>query len=189
MTHRLAAAALAALLLLEGCGGSAPVAAPPVAVDGPTVPVAVGAFDAVVQRVVDGDTLAKVGGTGPALRVRLLGVDTPETVKPDTPVACFGHEASALTTRLLTGQTVRAAYEVERTDTYDRQLWDVWLPDGRFLAGVLVSSGSARVLPYSPNTRHAAELAAGQALAQREHRGLWGACTPTDAFPQLRGRS
>jgi len=177
------------LLLLAACGGSAPSGPPPVASDAPVVAVPSGSFTAVVQRVVDGDTfLARVGGAGPAVRVRLLGVDTPETVKPNTPVACFGHAASALTTRLITGVRVTAAFESEHTDAYQRQLWDVWLPDGRFLAGLLAASGTSRILPYRPNIEHASELAAAESLARRERRGLWRACAETDAFPQLRGK-
>ena len=69
-----------------------------------------------VERVVDGDTII-VRGVG---RVRLIGVDTPETVSPDRPVEFFGREASAFTKRLLEGRPVRLEYDWERTDRYGR---------------------------------------------------------------------
>lgn len=183
----LPAAALLAAALLSGCGGGG-APAPAVPADAPAVAVVPGAFDATVVRVVDGDTvIAQVGGRGPKLRVRLVGVDTPETVKPNTPVACFGHQASSFTRSLLQGRRVRAAYEQERTDSYGRQLWDLWLPDGRYVQGLLVASGAARAYPYRPNTTYADVLADAQRRAERERRGLWGSCSATAAFPQLRG--
>ena len=141
-----------------------------------------GALSAVIVRVVDGDTvIGRLLGQA-AVRVRIIGVDTPETVKPDTPVACFGPVASAYTKRLLTGLTVRVGYEPGgTTDRYGRQLWDVWLPDGRFLAGLLVADGLGRAYPFAPQTRYAALLHALQGEAQAPHRGLWG--------PPCHGRS
>jgi micrococcal nuclease len=134
-------------------------------------------FRAQVVRVVDGDTfIARRSGAGPPLRVRVIGADTPETVKPGVPVRCYGPQASAFTKHLLRpGTWVRAAYESGGdTDRYGRQLWDVWLPDGRFLEAVLVASGSARAYPYAPQLEHAAVLADLQRQAERARRGLWG---------------
>ncbi len=134
-------------------------------------------FSARVVRVVDGDTfLARPTGTRHDVRVRLIGVDTPETVKPNTPVRCYGPEASALTKRLLPhGILVRAAYERGgNQDRFGRDLWDVWLPDGRFLAGVLASSGAARAYPIAPQTTYADALRALSDQARDAHRGLWG---------------
>lgn len=184
---RVVAVLLAALVLAAGCGGGRrepPV--PPLPADAPVVAMPTPAFDAVVSRVVDGDTVvAQVDGAGPRLRVRLLGIDTPETVKPGTAVACFGHQASTFTAGLLTGRRVRAAHQAEEVDGFGRQLWDVWLPDGRFVATLLTAAGAARAYPYAPNTAHAAEILAGEELARGSRRGLWGACSPHQAFPQL----
>ena len=91
-----------------------------VAGDGP--PPATG----VVERVVDGDTVIVRAGGG-ALRVRLLGIDTPETVDPDRPVGCFGPEASAYTKHLLTGRSVSLVYDRELHDRYGRLLAYVYL--------------------------------------------------------------
>src|SRR3954454_22462456 len=134
-------------------------------------------FSARVVRVVDGDTfVARRADSRHDARVRIIGVDTPETVKPNTPVRCYGPEASAMTKRLLPhGMLVRAAYEHGgRTDRFGRDLWDVWLPDGRFLAGVLVSAGAARAYPIQPQTTYAGALRALADEAQGAGRGLWG---------------
>src|SRR2546423_2247294 len=141
-------------------------------------------FTARVVRVVDGDTfVARPSGSHHDVRVRIIGVDTPETVKPGAPVRCYGPQASALTKRLLPqGLLVRAAYEHGgRVDHYGRDLWDVLLPDGRLLAGLLASSGAARAYPVSPQTTHAAALRGFVDSAQAAGRGLWG--------PPCEGRS
>lgn len=143
----------------------------------PAVMPASAGFRAEVVRVVDGDTfLARIDGRGPPMRVRIIGADTPETVKPGVAVRCFGPQASAFTKHLLRPSTwVRAAYESGgSTDRYGRQLWDVWLPDGRFLEAVLVASGAARAYPYAPQLDHAQLLAGLQRQAEAAHRGLWG---------------
>jgi micrococcal nuclease len=182
---RRAAAVLAVLALVVGirvAWGShdAAPAAPPVVDPGPVESPAIpaGAFVAQVVRVVDGDTfLARVGAGAHAVRVRVIGIDTPETVKPDTPVRCYGPQASTFTKHLLpAGAQVRAAHEAGGdVDRYGRQLWDVWLPDGRFLESVLVASGAARAYPYPPQTDHATLLATLQDEARASGRGLWGA--------------
>lgn len=135
------------------------------------------AFTATVDRVVDGDTfLARRAGE--RLRVRLIGIDAPESARPGYPVECWGTQSSALLTRLLpAGSRVRAAYEPGgRQDRYGRELWDVWLPDGRFLQGVLVRRGAVEAVAYGPQLEHAAVLADLEAMARRDDRGLFGAC-------------
>jgi micrococcal nuclease len=142
-------------------------------------------FAARVVRVVDGDTfVARPAGARHDRRVRLIGVDTPETVKPHTPVRCYGRQASELTKHLLTpGLVVRAAYEAGgKHDRFGRDLWDVWLPDGRFLAGLLASSGAARAYPVPPQTEYAGGLADLAAQARAAGRGLWGAPCYGDSF-------
>ncbi|HVU74156.1 MAG TPA: thermonuclease family protein [Mycobacteriales bacterium] len=184
--------ALLALALIAlgtaGCGTGAtpPPVAAPAGADAVAVPR--DAFAATVVRVVDGDTiLARVGGRGANLRVRLLGIDSPESVKPDTPVACYGHEASSLTASLLPkGAQIRAAYEKEHQDRYGRELWDVWLPDGRYLETVLAASGTVRPDPFKPNIAYAAPIEAAAREAHDAGRGLWGRCSFHDAFPEVR---
>jgi len=155
-------------------GVSAPPVIDPGPVESPQIPA--GAFSASVVRVVDGDTFVARVGSGPNVRVRVIGVDTPETVKPDTPVRCYGRQASAFTKHLLpVGTVIRAAHETGGDlDRYGRQLWDVWLPDGRFLESVLAASGAARAYPFPPQIEHARLLAQLAARARTERRGLWG---------------
>lgn len=136
-----------------------------------------GAFAARVVRVVDGDTFV-ARRDGRDLRVRLIGIDAPESVKPGAPVGCFGPEASRVLRRLLpAGSPVRAAYEPGgRRDRFGRDLWDVWLPDGRFVQAVLVERGAARARRYLPQQTYAALLARLGERAARRGAGLWGAC-------------
>jgi len=129
---------------------------------------------ALVTRVVDGDTIeVQIGGHEED--VRLIGVDTPETVKPDTPVQCFGERASHFTKRRLTGRRVRLVFGVERRDIYGRLLAYVYLHD-RFFNPILVRRGLARSLTIPPNDRFAARFRRLELVAARAGRGLWGAC-------------
>ena len=112
--------------------------------------------------MVDGDTVIAVR-RGIRLRVRLIGVDAPETVRPGAPVGCWGPESSRLLTALLpVGLVVSAAYEQRggHLDRYGRDLWDVWLPSGVFVQAELVRQGAAVARAYRPQTEHAGLLSA-----------------------------
>lgn len=127
-----------------------------------------------VVDVLDGDTIVVARG---ATRdtVRLLGVDTPETHHPTKPVQCWGPEASAYTTRRLSGQTVRLEDDVERRDIYGRRLAYVYLRGERF-EDELLRKGFARLLVIEPNLAHARTMLDEELDAKRHHRGLWGEC-------------
>lgn len=133
--------------------------------------------EATVEHVVDGDTVDLLFGSQ-SERARLLGIDTPETVKPNTPVQCFGPEASARTRALLpVGTVVRVQRDAEARDRYGRLLVYVYrAADGLFVNRSLVADGYARILSISPNTAHAPDLAAASAEAERSRRGLWARC-------------
>lgn len=132
--------------------------------------------DAYVTRVVDGDTVeAQIGEV--TEDVRLIGIDTPETVKPDSPVECFGPEASNFTHRVLEGQPVRLVFGVERRDVYGRLLAYAYIGH-RFVNAELVRRGLARTLEIPPNTLHRALFRRLELRAARTGRGLWGACRP-----------
>ncbi|MEV5748199.1 thermonuclease family protein [Actinoallomurus sp. NPDC052308] len=124
-------------------------------------------------RVVDGDTLVlQVGGRG--RRVRLIGVDAPETW---TRHDCFGVEASRALRRLApVGAELRVVADREPYDHFGRRLLHVWTGNGRLVTADLVRSGFARTLVIPPNTRYAAVLGAAEAVARRAGAGLWGAC-------------
>jgi micrococcal nuclease len=131
-----------------------------------------------VVRAVDGDTIVVAVGGGREERVRYIGVDTPETVKPGTPVQCFGKRASAYNHALVDGRAVRLVGDAEARDRYGRLLAYVYrADDGLFVNAALVRGGYATTLTIAPNVAHAGELAALAAGARRAGRGLWSACS------------
>jgi len=136
-----------------------------------------GGSNAVVVRVVDGDTI-KVRVGGRTDRVRLIGIDTPESVKPNTPVQCFALEASDHTKQLLPpGTRVRLVLDVEPRDRYGRLLAYVYRSsDGLFVNLALARDGYARTFTYPPNVAHADELVRAVQDARSADRGLWRAC-------------
>lgn len=129
-----------------------------------------------VVRVVDGDTIL-VSAAGRQERVRYIGVDTPETVKPRTPVQCFGKRASAFNHRLVDGRDVRLVFDAERRDRYGRLLAYVYRAgDGLFVNAELVRRGYATTLTIAPNVRFADRFRTLAAAARTAGRGLWSAC-------------
>ena len=150
------------VLVLGGCGGRA----------GPSPPA-----NAVVVSVIDGDTIVvRIGDRHE--HVRLIGIDTPETVAPNKPVMCFGKEASHETATLLPpGTAVQLVRDVEARDDYARLLAYVYrVPDGVFVNLRLAEEGYADVLSIAPNTTYAGAFRAAVAAARTARRGLWGAC-------------
>jgi micrococcal nuclease len=131
-----------------------------------------------VVAVVDGDTI-DVAWAGRGERVRLLGVDTPETVDPDRPVGCYGPEAAAFTRQRLQGRTVRLRFDRERRDRFGRLLAYVDV-DGRRFNDELLAGGYARLLVIPPNGKHARAMLDQELRARSAGRGLWGACSPGD---------
>jgi micrococcal nuclease len=131
-----------------------------------------------VVRVVDGDTI-RVALAGRVERVRYIGIDTPESVKPGTPVQCYAHRAAAENARLVRGRRVRLVLDVEARDRFGRLLAYVYRAgDGAFVNAELARGGFARTLTIPPNVRFAARFRALAAQARRERRGLWSACAP-----------
>jgi micrococcal nuclease len=130
------------------------------------------AVKAKVQRVVDGDTfVASVNGRRE--RVRIIGVDTPESVDPNRPDEPFGEEASNFAKHYLNGQTVHMAGDVEPRDRYGRMLAYVWLADGTFWNALLAAEGYAQQLTIPPNVTYADLFRRLVSEARRENRGLW----------------
>lgn len=136
------------------------------------------AANATVERVVDGDTIvADVGGSRE--RVRLIGIDTPESVKPNSPVECYGKEASAHTKELLPeGTRIRLVLDVEERDRYGRLLAYVYrASDGEFVNLALAADGYAGLLTYPPNVAHVEDFRAAVRSAREQNLGLWSACS------------
>ena len=131
-----------------------------------------------IVRVIDGDTI-KIIYKGATTTVRLLGVDTPETVKPNTPVQCYGPEASAEMHALLDGGEV--AIETDPTqdlrDEYGRLLAYVFLPDGTLVDELLIEQGYGREYTFKGRAYvYQAQFKQAQRDAQAALRGLWSAC-------------
>lgn len=128
-----------------------------------------GEMKATVKRVVDGDTFETTAGD----KVRLIGVDTPETVKPNHPVEPYGKEASDYTKQLLTNQSIRLLYDIELRDRYGRLLAYVYLEDGTFVNEMLIRDGYARIMTIPPNVKHAELFLQAEQDAREKDRGLW----------------
>lgn len=150
----------------EPAAAASAVTTPPRPVDGVVGPFA-------VVRIVDGDTIIVRTPSGDE-RVRMLGIDTPESVAPDRPVECFGPEASAETARLLEGQEVlleRDPAQGER-DRYDRILAYVWRGD-RLVNLDLIASGYAYEYTYDDTYAYQRAFRAAEQRARATQEGLW----------------
>jgi micrococcal nuclease len=141
-----------------------------------------GPVRAKVTHVVDGDTIDVGMPDGSDESVRYIGIDTPETVKPGTPVQCGGPKAHEVNERLVGGMTVTLRFDEEHRDVYGRLLAYVYVPSRRpggqrlFVNAELARRGLARTLTIPPNDSFAALFARLAARAGVEGRGLWGRC-------------
>lgn len=194
VTVALAACALAVVVV--ACGGSSPPATslPAASVSATSTPAAatgapatvsprpgptpVGALErATVVRVVDGDTIRVDRGRG-SEAVRYIGIDAPETVRPDHPVEWMGPEAAAANASLVEGREVLLERDVSDTDRFGRLLRYVWVElESSGLAMVnleLVARGYAAAVTYPPDVRWTDALRAAQAAARDAGLGLWG---------------
>lgn len=121
-----------------------------------------------VLRVVDGDTIVLDGNE----KVRLIGVDTPETVHPTKPVEYFGKEASAFTKKLCEGKKVRLEYDWQRSDRYGRTLAYVYLVDGIFVNAEIVKQGYGFAYTKYP-FKYLEEFRQYERDARVSNAGLW----------------
>ena len=168
-TERMHRIVLCIAVLTTACGA----AAAPLS----SVPTTLHA-NATMLRVIDGDTI-DVDISGHRERVRLIGIDTPETKKPNTPVQCFGPEATVYTTSLLPTDTpLHLERDVVGRDDYGRMLAYVYVAaDGTFANMQIIRQGYARPLTIAPNVAHADDFAAAARLAEADNIGLWARCT------------
>jgi micrococcal nuclease len=132
-----------------------------------------------VRRVVDGDTVELTNGQ----KIRLLNINTPETVKANTPVMCYGEEASGFTKKLLTDKMVQLTQDKEANDQYGRGLRFVFL-DGVDTSNIensinaeMVKSGFAKMVVYKPNNTYQREFQTWENEAKEKKLGAWGKCT------------
>ena len=140
-----------------------------------------------VERVVDGDTIVVNPSVGGTEDVRLLGVDTPETVDPQEPVEPYGPEASAFTNQQLEGERVTLIFDQEKTDQYDRALAYVQISSqSETFNETLLRQGYAQLYVVPPNDRYEVTFSQAQDQARQAQRGIWG--LPKDQQCELADR-
>ena len=121
-----------------------------------------------VTRVIDGDTIEIEGN----IKVRYIGINTPETVDPRKPVECFGTEASNKNKTLVEGKLVKLEKDVSETDKYGRLLRYVYVGD-IFVNDYLVKNGFAFASSFPPDIKHQDQFSNSQKEAQSSKLGLW----------------
>lgn len=176
--------AVAAIAAAGVCGWSEvartqpapPASADPIAAIGMPQDRVAGPF--AVTKVVDGDTIW-VDRQGTREKIRLIGVDTPETVDRRKGVQCYGIAASDHAKQLLTGQSVFLETDPSQstTDRYGRELAYVWLPDGHLVNLGLIAQGFAHEYTYDIPYRYRDQFQAAEADARTHQRGLWSPTT------------
>lgn len=128
---------------------------------------------ATIERVVDGDTVV-VQLDGASERVRMLNIDTPESVKPNADVECLGPEASIFLTDILpAGTPITLQYDVERRDRYDRLLAAIFTSDGVFVNAQVAAAGYADVVVFGANDRFEPDIREAVEAARASGLGLW----------------
>ncbi len=140
----------------------------------PAMPV--GLQEAQVVEVIDGDTV-DVRINGNVERLRLIGMDTPETKDPRKPVQCFGKEAAAQAAKILTGQTVLVEEDPSQDtrDRYDRLLRYVWIPDGKLYNLEMIIGGFAHEYTYETPYKYQLVFKKEEAAARERGWGFWAA--------------
>lgn len=148
----------------------------PTAAPSPTSEEAAGLYE--VTQIIDGDTIT-VTRDGAEEKVRLLGIDTPEVDETRGPVECFGKEASAKTTSLLTGESVSLETDPTQAerDKYGRLLAYVYTADGALVNKILVEGGYAREYTYDKPYTYQADFKAAEKTARAKESGLWSGDT------------
>jgi len=162
---------IAAVAIVVALMGGVVLAAPAQAY--PSMPQGVqGPFT--VTKVVDGDTIW-VNNNGKRQKIRMIGMDTPETVDPRKPVQCFGLEASAQAKTILGGQSVYLETDPSQdtVDKYGRTLAYVWTTSGRLFNLDMIADGYAYEYTYYVPYRYQQEFKAAQSDARTQERGLW----------------
>ncbi|MBV9159434.1 MAG: thermonuclease family protein [Candidatus Kaiserbacteria bacterium] len=137
-----------------------------------------------VVKVVDGDTI-DVSKDGKTVRIRLIGLDTPEVVDPRKPVQCFGKEASAEMKKLISSQSVRLEYDASqgRLDKYGRTLAYVYAPlnsnpEGLLVNKYMIAEGYGHEYTYAIPYKYQKDFKAAETAAREAQKGLWapGVC-------------
>lgn len=160
-------------LMIAGCDQVRTLSEPPVT----TISSGTVEANAEVEYVIDGDTI-DVLIDGREERVRLIGIDTPETKKPNTPIECFGPEATTFTKSLLpVGTPVRLERDIVNRDDFGRLLAYVYrAADGIFVNYEVLRQGFGTPLSIAPNTTHIDLFVDAARAAEADDVGIWSAC-------------
>ncbi len=127
-----------------------------------------------VIKVVDGDTFWANNGMDKDVKIRLIGIDAPETRKTGRKeIGYYGEESKAYLMNLLSGKSVRLVGDVDSLDRYGRTLAYVYLQDGKFVNAEMIKKGYAVVLTIPPNVKHVDLLQKLQVKARADKKGLW----------------
>jgi micrococcal nuclease len=127
-----------------------------------------------VSKIVDGDTFWIDDGSAKGIKIRLIGIDAPESRNSGKKEATsFGKEASGYLTNLIGGKRVRLEYDVGHFDKYGRTLAYVYLEDGTFVNAKLVREGYATVMTVPPNVKYADTFLKLERKARNQNRGMW----------------
>lgn len=131
--------------------------------------------DATVVKVVDGDTIDILKNNNKE-RIRLLGINTPETVDPRKSVQCFGEQASNKAKELLENKSIKMESDPTQgdKDKYGRLLRYIYLENGTFVNLVLIQEGFAYEYTYDTPYKFQKEFKAAQKNAEAQKKGLWG---------------
>lgn len=143
-----------------------------------------------VTKIIDGDTFELETGQ----KVRLIGINTPETKDPRKEIQCFGNQAEKETQKILIGKIIKLEKDISETDRYGRLLRYVYV-DGLFINKYLVENGFAYSISYPPDIKYQKILSQSESLARKQGRGLWSNCplnskalyptsTQTQSIPQ-----
>lgn len=127
-----------------------------------------------VTKVIDGDTFWVDNGTSKGIKIRLTGIDAPESQKRwKREEGYYGKESKAYLTKLLKDKKVRLETDVDSLDRFGRTLSYVYLEDDTFVNAVLIKEGYAVLMTVSPNVRYADLFYKLQVQARENNRGLW----------------
>lgn len=128
----------------------------------------------VVEKVVDGDTFWVINEKGEREKIRLIGIDAPESRNVfDKKIGYYGKESKDYLTQLLYGKLVKLDADIGLTDKYGRTLAYVYLENGTFVNADLIKNGYATVMTVPPNVKFADKFVELQREAMEQGRGLW----------------
>jgi micrococcal nuclease len=127
-----------------------------------------------VVKIVDGDTFWADDGNEKRIKIRLIGVDAPESRNTGRKlIGYYGQQSKEYLTKMLTNKKVRLVYDVGRKDQYSRELAYVYLEDGTFVNAELVKEGYAMVMTVPPNVKYAELFVKLERRARNRNKGLW----------------